>query len=658
MRLLSAGIGLSFAFLLATGAVAQPQATGPAPAIAQPAATAAPPNSGTHPLTAADLDAYFDGFIPLAIGRGNIAGAEVVVVKDGQVLFEKGYGFSDMKTRKTVDPETTLFRPGSISKLFTWTSVMQLVEQHKLDLDADVNRYLDFKVPHTWGKPVTLRDLMTHTPGFEETIKNLLATDPKAMEALGPGLKAWVPEEMFVPGTTPAYSNYGASLAGYIVQRVSGEPFEQYVAKHILEPLGMTHSTFVQPLPAALARDMSQGYDTASGEPKPFELVWMRPAGALSTTAGDIAKFMIAYLNGGEYNGARILKPQTIALMHSEIYQRDPRVPGMGLGFYHEDTNGHVIVGHGGDTIVFHSDLHLIPDAHVGFYYSQNSAGKDNSGVRGPLFQGFMDRYFPAPAAAPEPTLTSAKADGARVAGIYDASRRSDSNFFRIAAQQTKVSLNDDGTISLNDSNGLNGEPRKWREIKPFVWRDVNSKLMLIATLHNGEVSEIASDGYPQIVTLTRSSFWNSSAWNQPLMIATLAMLLLTVLFWPIKAILRWRYSSPFPLKGRAATVYRLTRVVAVIDLMFLGGYFGALAYGSAHLDFFSASSDWLFTLLQILGVAGVVGMLIPLYEVWIAFASVRPWWTKATDVLIAQACLSIAWFAFTLNLVNFNFNY
>ncbi len=636
--------------LLAAAASADPVAA-PAPLGPKtPVAAAAPVPA--HNLTEADLGAFLDGFVPIALGRGDIAGAVVVVVKDGHVLVEKGYGVADVKSGTPVDPARTLFRPGSISKLFTWTSVMQLVEQNKLDLDADVNTYLDFRIP---GKKVTLRNLMTHTSGFEETIKRLFTENPKRLQGLGEGLKAWVPEQLFAPGTTPAYSNYGVALAGYIVQRVSGERFEDYVAHHVFAPLGMTHSTFVQPLPKALVPDMSSGYDKASGGPKTFELIWMSPAGALSTTGDDMAKFMLAYLSGG---GA-ILKPETVKLMHSEIYQRNPPLPGIGLGFYHEDTNGHVVVGHGGDTVAFHSDLHLIPDAGVGFFYSQNSAGKQYSGIRGPLFRAFMDRYFPAPPAKAQPTLKSSHADGQLLAGLYDSSRRSDSSFFRIAGQQTKVSLNADDTVAIGDFLALNGEPRKWREVQPFVWREVGGGHVLIAKRENGEVREFATDLYPQISIFTRSSFRDSSMWNVPLLIASFAMLLLTVVFWPVKAVLRWRYASPFPLKGGAAMLYRLTRIVALIDVVFLGGYFAALIYGAEHLDFFDTPNDWIFLTLQVLGVVAIVGAIVPLYGLRVALADgERPWWTKATDGFVALAAVATIWFAFTLNLVNFHLNY
>src|SRR3954447_16140878 len=184
-----------------------------------------------QPLTAEDVDAWLDGYMPYALHSGDIAGAVVAIVKDGKILTERGYGFSDVEKRTPVDPKKTLFRPGSVSKLFTWTAVMQLVEQGKINLDADVNQYLDFEIPPFDGKPVTMRNLMQHTSGFEEQAKGILSDDPKSpsFEAL---LKVGVPNRVFAPGSTPSYSNYGASLAGYIVQRLSGEPFDAYIEKH------------------------------------------------------------------------------------------------------------------------------------------------------------------------------------------------------------------------------------------------------------------------------------------------------------------------------------------------------------------------------------------------------------------------------------------
>jgi CubicO group peptidase (beta-lactamase class C family) len=209
---------------------------------------AAPVTASAAPMTTADVDAWLDGYMPAAIAKADIAGAVVVVVKDGQILAKRGYGWADVAKKIPVDPDKTLFRPGSISKLFVWTAVLQQVELGKLDLDADVNTYLDFKIPPYRGKPITLRNIMTHAPGFEEKLRWLIGDSPAP--ALGAYLKDGIPDRIYAPGKIPAYSNYASGLAAYAVERVSGEPFETYVERHILGPLGMTQSTFRQPTPA------------------------------------------------------------------------------------------------------------------------------------------------------------------------------------------------------------------------------------------------------------------------------------------------------------------------------------------------------------------------------------------------------------------------
>src|SRR5215208_847570 len=221
-----------------------------------------------HEMTATDVEAFLDGLVPLQLKNADIAGATISIVKDGKLLFAKGYGYADVEKKKPVSPQETLFRPGSISKLFTWTAVMQLFEQGKLDLDRDVNDYLDFKIPDAFGKPITLKNILTHTPGFEEQIKDLF-TD-SGTPNLGQYLKTHIPARIYPPGTVPAYSNYATALAGYIVQRVSGRPFDDYIAENIFGPLRMTHSTFAQPLPSSLSSLMSGGYRLGSDSAQLF----------------------------------------------------------------------------------------------------------------------------------------------------------------------------------------------------------------------------------------------------------------------------------------------------------------------------------------------------------------------------------------------------
>ena len=186
-----------------------------------------------------------------------------------------------------VDPERTIFRIGSVGKVFTWTAVMQLVEQGKLDLDADINTYLDFRIPDTYPQPITLKHLMTHTPGFEDNAFGFASTTPEGMEPIGEWLANNIPARVWPAGEVPAYSNYGATLAGYIVERVSGMPYEDYIEQHILDPLAMTKSTPRQPPPAALEADMALGYEYQDNafQPQGFEYMTIVPAGSISSTA-------------------------------------------------------------------------------------------------------------------------------------------------------------------------------------------------------------------------------------------------------------------------------------------------------------------------------------------------------------------------------------
>jgi CubicO group peptidase (beta-lactamase class C family) len=218
-----------------------------------------PARDGAHALVVGDLEPWLAGLLNYGLKTGDIAGAVVAVVKDGRVLFQSGYGYADVAKKIPMDAERTMTRIGSTSKLFTWTAVMQLVGQGKLDLNRNVDDYLDFKVSPVGGTPITLLDLMNHTGGFEEGIKDLLSMDPQSFQSTETYLKGHPRPLLFPPGTVPAYSNYGASLAGYIVQRISGEPFERYVDSHIFQPLGMRHSTFAPAAARAVQRDDGTG---------------------------------------------------------------------------------------------------------------------------------------------------------------------------------------------------------------------------------------------------------------------------------------------------------------------------------------------------------------------------------------------------------------
>ena len=610
-----------------------------------------------HELTATDLEAFLDGIMPSQLEREDVAGAVIAVVKDGQVIFAKGYGYSDMAKRNPVTADKTLFRPGSISKTFTWTSVMQLVEQGKLDLDRDVNDYLDFKIPPGFGKPITLRNIMTHTSGFEETLKDLFVADAQHMYPLAEYVKNHTPERIFAPGTVPAYSNYATTLAGYIVQRVSGKPFEQYVADNIFTPLEMKHTTFVQPLPEDMKPLISKGYRVASSEPRPFEFVEAFPAGSVSTTALDMCNFMIAHLQNGKYGNAQILRPETAIQMHSRTFGSDDRLNGMALGFYEESSNGHRIIGHGGDTELFHSDMHLILDSNVGFFVSYNSMGKAEVSPRTILFEKFLDRYFPntEPAAS---KVEDAKADAASVSGLYLTSRRIESTFLKLTSflGQPKVFANSDGTISIDFVKDPNGQPMKFEEIGPLLYREVHGHSLL--AFRKDATGQMQFQVEIPVFIFQKAGFWENKYWNYFLLIFGLLATALTVLLWPVGAMVRKHYARPLELTPVDRKLRLIVRLVCILFIVFLAGWLIALSRAEASLAVVNGLGP-LVIIFGLLGVVCVCGTIVVCYNAVRSWRTPNRWiWSKLHDLALALACICLVIFAVTWNLMNFNMHY
>ncbi|MCL1635709.1 beta-lactamase family protein [Luteimonas sp. SX5] len=642
----------------------RPPVTVERPKAQAPVAPADVTDAATGSLTRADLEAWLDGFMPYALERGDVAGSVVVVVKDGRILFQKGYGYADVAARKPVDPQRTLFRPGSVSKLFTWTAVMQLVEQGKLDLDRDVNEYLDFKIPPRDGKPITLRNIMTHTTGMEETARALITSDAKNIPSLGDYLKHWVPVRIFPAGVTPAYSNYATSLAGYIVERVSGEPFDDYLDRHIFAPLGMRHASFRQPLPAALQPLMSKGYELASDDkPKPYEIVTSAPAGALAASGEDMGRFMIAHLQNGAYGSGRILQPATAEQMHGTALTILPPLNRMLLGFYETNINGHRVIAHGGDTQWFHSYLHLFLDRNVGLYVSVNSAGKEGAAgaIRTALFESFADRYLPGPRAEGKVDPETAKQHAQQIAGRYENSRRAETSFISLAylMGQVKVVANEDGTITVPMLTGLNGQPKKFREIAPYVWRDVAGHDRLAAKVVNGRVERFSTDPFSAFMMFDRTSWWRSAGWLMPLLVVALAALLLTVLAWPVSALVRRHYGVGYRLSGRDAKAHRWIRIASLAVLIVAGAAFAMVLSMLSSFELMTPGYDIVITLLRLLATVVVpLGAAVAVWNAWTVLRSGRRWPAKLWSIVLAVSCLGILWVCVVFRVIGYSANY
>ena len=618
-----------------------------------------PQNSTAAPLgpamTKSDVDAWLDGYMPYALKRGDAAGAVVVVVKDGKVLTQRGFGYADVGTRRPVDPETTLFRQASVSKLVTWTAVMQLVEQGKIDLDRDINVYLDFKIPAFQGKPVTMRNLMTHTAGFDEVQRGLNSYDLKDIPTLGEAMKRQVPPRIYAPGTTPAYSNYGTALAGYIVERVSGMPFDDYVERHIFAPAGMTHSTMRAKLPARLEPLLANGYLLGSGKPGRPELNAFAPAGGLAATGADLGRFMIAHLD----NGGVLLKPETARLMHDSITRSIPALNGMALGFYEQNINGRKVLSHGGDSILFHSQIWIFPGEKVGIYMSMNAAGTDkvSAAIRSHLFGAFADRYFPGAPGDRRLDVATARGHARVMVGTYNKTRRLETSFLKAAelGGQFKVGLDADGGLLFGAATGIGGAPRKWVEIAPFVWREVGGKMLLAAKVEKGRVVRFGIDSSSPFMLFEPLPWYSSSAWLSPAFRVSLSALLFAALFWPIAALVRRHYGVRPDRSAAEWRAYRLTRVLAALAVAVMIAW---PVFASALLGDFSSLNGELDGMLIALRIATPLSLFALLGAAVWHLALV---WKRAPgkiarvwSVVLVLSAIVLLWVALVFHLIGY----
>jgi CubicO group peptidase (beta-lactamase class C family) len=609
---------------------------------------AAAPDNAAPPMTSDDVAAFVDGIMSQRIERDDIAGGVMAIVKDGHVLFEKGYGYADVEKRLPVRPDQTLFGIGSISKTFTGTAVMQLVEKGSLDLDVDVQKYLDFDLRRNFPEPITLRRLLTHTAGFEENGKD--ADDPPdAITKLGEFLRTHQSAQIFHPGTRVAYSNYGVSLAGYIVEHVSGQPFAAYVAEHIYQPLDMAHSTFEAPLPADLAPLASKAYWLASQSPQ-LEYRSSRPAGGMYSTADDMTRFMIAHLQNGQYSDRRILTEASAQAMHTIQWRGHPDAGGIGINFYQVAGNGRFVLAHGGDITCQHSYMWLIPSENLGVFVAFNSAGTDWTRLRGVIWQSLLDRYYP-PAAGTLPTDATGLEEARSVAGTYLTTRRAQTTFLSITSYlgPTRVTANADASISVEGLNHYNGTPRKFWPVGNLLFREADGSGHIVAFV------TAPADGTQLMIVDSVAEFERQTGLlagrtPQGLVLGAAGFLTLFVLGWPIGAFARWRLKP-----AGAAPAYSgrlLVRAIALAALA-LYGLAGLYVRALANLDLAVLSSrmDQYLRGFQLLALLVVIGTG---FVLWRCFAG---WRTREGSVWhrIALTLLSLSLLATVLIIASYH---
>ena len=508
-----------------------------------------------------EMEAFIDGVMEAQKLSHHFAGAVVVVVRDGKIFFEKGYGYSDFAERRPVDHQKTLFRVASNTKMFVWTAVMQLAEEGKLDLHTDVNQYLKgLQIPAAYKQPITLEHLMTHTAGFEDHTIGLFAKSQDKMQPLAELLKNEMPNRFHSPGTITAYSNYGAALAGLIVEQVSGKPFETYLMERILQPLGMKNATIAQPVPAEMAVNLSKGYRWAGGrlQEQPFEYVPWSPAGGMSVSGEDMGRFMMAHLNDGELDGKRILRPETARAMRERLISFSPKINGMLHGFIEMNWNSQTIFGHGGDTLWMHSLAAMLPGQRMGVFIAYNA--DDAAAARDKFFDAFLDHYFPLPLAKEPSPPKDRRAKLERYVGTYSSLRISQSDltkaFVKLFSAEN-IGVNADGYLVSN--GGV-----RWRQVSPLVFHEVDGKRQLVFRENTRDEVTGACISPFCVVALEKQLRRNTTAFQLAWLGTCAVILLLALIAFPLVAIAQ-RGSVPF-----LSMIARLTAWLT--SLMFVTG--------------------------------------------------------------------------------------
>jgi CubicO group peptidase (beta-lactamase class C family) len=621
----------------------------------------AAPSQPKGPTDPAELESFLDQLFAKQMEEHHIAGAAVSVVKDGKLFFAKGYGYADLEKRIPIDPEQTIFRVGSVTKLFTWTAVMQLVEQGKLDLDADINTYLDFRIPDTYPQPITLKHLLTHTAGFEDRFFELLAL--KADELVPPRewLVSHMPARVRPPGDCAAYSNYGTSLAGYIVARASGQPYYQYIQQKILDPLGMVHTTAQSPIPPDLRAHVTVGYSYVDGAfqvfPDYLGQLGMVPAGALQASTADIARFMIAHLQNGRYSDAniaeaRILKEATAQQMHSTLYTPDPRLLGTTYGFFDFSDNGQRTIGHSGESAPINSLLLLLPDQNLGVFVSYNSEGGGELTLQHLGFQrAFFDHYFPASAAEPiQPPADFAQQAG-RFVGSYRLARSSYTTSEKITGLMG-------GTVEIRDSGDgalLFKTPwGDWRFVEeaPLYFRQVDRPFHIAFRADDhGRITHLFTDLTPMFA-FEKLQWYETPGFHMALALGCVLIFLSMIPVVTIRLIRNRRLSGERKPAPRGARVAGWIIVgISVLNLLFLAG----TILWVKPVNLFGVS----MIEKMVLGLGVLAAVLTAAALVYTVLAWKNNYWSTATRVyysLVTVAAVAFVWFLNYWNVLGWRF--
>jgi len=525
------------------------------------------------PTSRQEVESFMDQFFDQEMEKEHIPGAVVSLVRDGEILFMKGYGYAHVAKKIPVVPDRTLFRVASVSKLFTDTAIMQLYERGLLDLGADVNRYLrDFQIQNHFPQPLTPAHLLTQTDATSQRLLGIAAPTPKKLLPLETFIPQAMPALIYPPGELYAYSNMGVTLLGYLVQSLSGQPFPEYIDQNILQPLDMNRSTFQQPLPPELDEDLAQGYWYRRGQLQAMPLLYFNvaPAAALSATAADMAHFMIAHLQLGRYENARILEPDTVRLMHETHFTQHPQLPGTAYGFHEYLENNLRGLGHAGNSLGYSSMLLLLPEQNLGLFIASNSV----SGVHTKLLPQFLDHYYPVP---PKSVSALQSVEIERFSGTYRDLEYPHDTFAKLTAPfgHFQVQASDNNTLVVKTPGLLwrkSQVRRRLVPISPLLFEQPQGSGYVAFGEQDGRIHYAFNLVNPIIGTFEKIPWYETLSVQLGFLAACLVVFLSAVIVWPARYLMQRLHKQSPRLPQAAKAAWLIAGLVSLLYLVFVIG--------------------------------------------------------------------------------------
>jgi len=629
---------------------------------------------GYGPTDPAGLEEFLDAYISNQMDEYHIPGVVITFVKDGEVFLSKGYGYADIESQTPFDPENTLLTAASLGKTFTAVGVLQLNERGVIDLNEAIRPYFtEFELETRFDEPLTFVNLLTHTDGFEARMIGGVAQTQDNMIPLGELINTYNPTQLYPPGQYMTYGDFAANLSGYLTQEISGVPFEQYMAENILAPLHMDSSTFDQYLSDEMFSRLVVGYEYQDGhqESVPFFYIPFAPAGGFRTTASDMNHFMLALLNGGEYNGTRIMNEQTVQMMFTQQFAPDPSMAGITYGLFEHFHNGQRALLRDGDGLGTRSRMILFPEQNMGFFISYNSG--DNN-LRLNIINAIIDRYSPAESSSVSMPMNGYQERASMFTGTYRPLQADMTTFGKsmyFFSQLVEVTTTDEGYLSIaatgmDDQSSVMGGfegTSLWVEVEPLHFErvDGDGQLSFIQDEAGHIVQMISGQGYHS--TFSKVAWYETQSF-QIVLIELCALLIISMLISafvtaPLKALTRKirKQESAENNPWLAVIAHVWVAVVAGMLALFVFRVIGVLYAIDAVAgmpNFVWGVSDEIVNALNSIYLPVLLSLPLPIF---VGLAWEIRWWKVGSRVhftLVTLAILAVIWWANYWNLLGF----